>query len=349
MVHGDEIKISQNGVLSSTEYPIKFDAQQLWAPQREALLAREKGGSNVQLKQWDMQQLEAKNVEFSYAKASELGFIQAASHQQQQVAKKLWRFDATGKLLSKSLGDALQLRLSTESQALKLTTTDVYQSSLLDVDRPLGDAPKISALEVEIGEAWQQQKNHIQTKVTQQAHGEFLQIGMPGQYEQQSSSNFLKSTARYPQSNRILRIVRGITPQPNNYQKIQSLVNFVSEYIKDETEIRNLSVDEILDSPRGDCTEHALLFVTLARAAGLPAREVSGLLYLGDEKQKYSAHVWAEVEIDGDWLSVDPTWRKIGLDPGYIRIYGEAAANTTTLLALSGKTIHVKTLSFLNI
>ena len=35
----------------------------------------------------------------------------------------------------------------------------------------------------------------------------------------------------------------------------------------------------VLDQLAGDCTEHSLLFVALARSVGLPAREVGGLAY----------------------------------------------------------------------
>src|SRR5262249_14924868 len=40
----------------------------------------------------------------------------------------------------------------------------------------------------------------------------------------------------------------------------------------------------VLDNKAGDCTEHSLLFVALARAVGLPAREVGGLAYVGADK-----------------------------------------------------------------
>lgn len=346
IVKQNEIEISQSGKLKNIAYTTLWDAQQLWAPQREAVKSREQGGYKAQLRQWDMQQLVAKNIQFSFGKMDEFGIIQAASHQQQQVAKKLWRFNSLGKLLSKSLGGALKLKLSTEQEALKLTITDVYQSSLLDLDQPLGEVIKISDLELEIGEPWQQLSRN-EKLITQQTPGNFLQIGSPGSYEQQSSKIFLQASIRYPQTKRVKRMAKGlITLQDSNYLKAQSILNFVSEYIDNDDQISELSVDEILDNPKGDCTEHALLFVTLARAVGLPAREVNGLLYLGDLEQKYSAHVWAEVEVDGHWLSVDPTWRKMDLDPGYIRVFGESASDTTTLLALSGKTIHVKALSF---
>ena len=76
------------------------------------------------------------------------------------------------------------------------------------------------------------------------------------------------------------------------------------------------SVDDFLfNTKRGFCGHYASAFVTLMRAAGIPARVVTG--YQGGEwnpiRQYYlvrqsDAHAWAEVWIDGrGWTRIDPT------------------------------------------
>jgi protein-glutamine gamma-glutamyltransferase len=76
------------------------------------------------------------------------------------------------------------------------------------------------------------------------------------------------------------------------------------------------SVDEFLfDTKRGFCGHYASAFVTMMRAAGLPARVVTG--YQGGEwnpireyfvVRQSDAHAWAEVWLDGrGWTRVDPT------------------------------------------
>jgi protein-glutamine gamma-glutamyltransferase len=75
-------------------------------------------------------------------------------------------------------------------------------------------------------------------------------------------------------------------------------------------------VDEFLfDSKRGFCEHYASAFVFLMRAAGVPARVVTG--YLGGELnpvdghlsiRQSDAHAWAEVWINGEgWRRIDPT------------------------------------------
>ncbi|MGH8460276.1 MAG: transglutaminase TgpA family protein [Stenotrophobium sp.] len=76
------------------------------------------------------------------------------------------------------------------------------------------------------------------------------------------------------------------------------------------------SVDEFLfDTRRGFCEHYASSFTFLMRAAGIPARVVTG--YQGGEKNaygdyyvihQYDAHAWSEVWLAGQgWVRVDPT------------------------------------------
>ena len=76
------------------------------------------------------------------------------------------------------------------------------------------------------------------------------------------------------------------------------------------------SVDKFLfDTKRGFCEHYASAFAALARAAGIPARVVTG--YQGGTLNPYGdywilrqsdAHAWAEVWIEGrGWVRIDPT------------------------------------------
>jgi protein-glutamine gamma-glutamyltransferase len=76
------------------------------------------------------------------------------------------------------------------------------------------------------------------------------------------------------------------------------------------------SVDDLIfNTRRGFCGHFASAYVTLMRAAGIPARVVTG--YMGGTwnsvggyyaVRQSQAHAWAEVWIDGDgWVRIDPT------------------------------------------
>ncbi len=79
---------------------------------------------------------------------------------------------------------------------------------------------------------------------------------------------------------------------------------------------------EVLRAGKGDCTEHALLFLALARAAGIPARGVHGLVYARyqDGVPALYWHAWAEVYAGGEWIEVDPTFGQEVADPTHVAL-----------------------------
>ncbi|MCX7804290.1 MAG: transglutaminase domain-containing protein [Planctomycetota bacterium] len=65
------------------------------------------------------------------------------------------------------------------------------------------------------------------------------------------------------------------------------------------------SAKQVHENPAGACTEMAVYFVALARAAGIPARAVLGLAQADHGAFRY--HMWAQVRIGGRWVDMDPT------------------------------------------
>jgi hypothetical protein len=102
--------------------------------------------------------------------------------------------------------------------------------------------------------------------------------------------------------------------------RVTSLVHWVYD------EIEYLHTDQtfassVLASRTGDCAEMSLLFVAMARAVGIPARRVVGLAgtYVAG-KPAFGYHAWAEVELDGHWVQVDPTWNEPIADATHIAL-----------------------------
>jgi len=62
---------------------------------------------------------------------------------------------------------------------------------------------------------------------------------------------------------------------------------------------------EVLETGDGECAELSLLYVSLCRAAGIPARVVHGDFFAG--KDEISGHFWAEFYDSGNWIPVDMT------------------------------------------
>lgn len=96
---------------------------------------------------------------------------------------------------------------------------------------------------------------------------------------------------------------------------------------------KSRTVSETLAEGSGNVRDKAQLLIALARAAGLPARFVSGHWLEGYNLAHHkSAHCWTEIHIDGTgWLGFDPT---TGLHPGesYVRVaIGLDASDATPL------------------
>jgi hypothetical protein len=83
-----------------------------------------------------------------------------------------------------------------------------------------------------------------------------------------------------------------------------------------------------LESLSGDCTEHTVLFIALARAAGIPARICSGIAFAQQDAFYY--HFWAEVYV-GRWVQMDPTWGQTIADANHIQLDGSALESDTLL------------------
>lgn len=99
----------------------------------------------------------------------------------------------------------------------------------------------------------------------------------------------------------------------------RKICNWVFKYLKKATgDTASASAKQAYNEKKGDCTEHAALFVALARAAGLPARNISGIVYLTmGETGVFGYHAWSEVWL-GQWVPVDATVDEIGTSARYI-------------------------------
>ena len=86
----------------------------------------------------------------------------------------------------------------------------------------------------------------------------------------------------------------------------------------------------VLRERQADVDGHTLLFVALARSAGLPARPVGGILLAGG---RFYLHSWAEIFLGG-WVPVDPTWGEIPASANRIRLGTGILAHPLDLLPL---------------
>jgi hypothetical protein len=89
---------------------------------------------------------------------------------------------------------------------------------------------------------------------------------------------------------------------------------------------------QVLETLQGDCNEHTVLYVAMARALGLPARTAVGLVYVDGA---FYYHAWPEVWL-GAWVAVDPTFGQYPADAAHIRFVVGGLAQQVEIVRLIG-------------
>ena len=132
------------------------------------------------------------------------------------------------------------------------------------------------------------------------------------------------------------RMVRGVT---GVRARAERLMREVNQLVEKKPTVSLPSALEVLRTKVGDCNEHTVLFVALARAQGIPARINVGLVYV---RGAFYYHAWPEVYLDegngrGMWLPVDPTFNQFPADATHVRLARGGLDQQTAILPLIGR------------
>jgi len=149
--------------------------------------------------------------------------------------------------------------------------------------------------------------------------------------------------ADHPAVDKLARDVAGDVP--GRYAAALRLSEAVNQRLEKAYGASKDRASDVLAAGKGDCTEHSVLFVALARALGIPARQVHGLVYAryADGKDALYWHAWAEVLSAGEWIALDPTFGQPVADATHIALGLGTQVDTVGLLgALKVEGVDVK-------
>ncbi len=132
------------------------------------------------------------------------------------------------------------------------------------------------------------------------------------------------------------RMVQGIT---GARARAERLTREVNQLVEKKPTVSLPSALEVLRTKVGDCNEHTVLFVALARSLGIPARINVGLVYV---RGAFYYHAWPEVYVDegngrGLWLPVDPTFNQFPADATHVRLARGGLDKQIAILPLIGR------------
>ena len=201
-----------------------------------------------------------------------------------------------------------RLRL-TEGELDKAIITDSRQKLILD-DPPRGGTLEIKVPDVDASNA----------------------LNLPVQMgdDQEDLNGLLKSTVYIQADHPAIRTtaMKILDGETNAWHASEKLCRWVNESIHDKNlKIGFGSALQTLESLEGDCTEHTVLLIALARSVGIPARICAGLVFQNDA---FYYHFWPEVYV-GEWTAMEPTLGQIQADANHIQLAGSELESDSML------------------
>lgn len=127
--------------------------------------------------------------------------------------------------------------------------------------------------------------------------------------------------------------------------RAEALRRFVHAYIKTkDLDVGFASASEVARNAEGDCTEHGVLLAGMLRAAGIPSRVASGLIYaesFAGGKNIFGYHMWAQALLDDGrgrhWVDLDATFPDIRpFDATHIALGYSALEDGDPVAGMSG-------------
>jgi hypothetical protein len=124
--------------------------------------------------------------------------------------------------------------------------------------------------------------------------------------DRKADKSLLSATPYWPVDDpQIQALAKRITPGKQTREaKVQAILEWLTpgKNIKSDGPTGSRwGVKKVLKQKYGHCWDSSDCFVTLARASGIPSRQLGGWLY------GTSGHIWAEVLTEEGWKQVDPT------------------------------------------
>jgi hypothetical protein len=123
----------------------------------------------------------------------------------------------------------------------------------------------------------------------------------------------------------------------HSWEKALKIQEWMAANIQSEFRITLPSALEVLQTGKGDCNEQSALFAALARAAGIPVRICTGLVY---QRSAFYYHAWNEVLVSHQpvfWMPIDPVLKQSRVDATHIK-FGEGGLSEQSYITnLIGK------------
>jgi hypothetical protein len=258
--------------------------------------------------------------------------------------------DERGTALELTLAQMFTLRLEPEKQAKDIRySSDLIRMGCVRLDPHPKNVPSIQAIRFHFTGIDDPKLliDDARQKWTKHADGGHVVASKLPAFEPKQAATLPVDAAKFADAlapglfvqsddERVVTLAKEIVGDERNaFQAARKINRWLYEHIRKVGTAALSNAVETLESRQGDCTEHTVLFVALARAAGIPAREVAGVTAIeGGEGLYY--HAWPEVWV-GRWLAMDPTLGEDVADATHIKFAEGGADQLFRIVALFGR------------
>jgi hypothetical protein len=307
--------------------------------------------------QLDLEKLRVREVQAEFVRrdtiagagvAEEVSVVSEAEAGDRIAAE--YRVADDGRIVEIRLGDAIVARPEPEAMAQRLDKIDLFALARVVLPRPLPrDVPRTIVYRLS-GLPPAFQKNDGRQRF-ERAPGGVAILSVTARrpaaadpakdtpLERARSGAAAEDLAATPQVNwqtpAIEALAREVAGDARGaYEAARRLSGHVYERLEKAYGASHDRASDVLQAGKGDCTEHTVLTVALARALGIPARPVHGLVYAqyGDGKPALYWHAWPEIRSGGEWIPLDPTFGQPVADATHVALGAGTQVDTVGLL-----------------
>jgi len=268
------------------------------------------------------------------------------------VDNDIW-VDALGNTLLESVRDGLVITKAEDPKQLGAFISDlalskkdlIYDFSLVRVEPPLRDPAQLAGLAVEISgwndglpllqEGGQTVEKSGEGRITVRTGKAVVPTAVPAAVVAKDS--YLKPADEIESAapEIIAKAKELAAGRKDALEVAHVLATWTADWLKDTIEDGGSALVSLKERT-GNCQTHARLYTALARAAGIPTRFVSGLVY--QQGKGFLYHSWAESLLGDRWVAVDPTYNQLPADPTHLKFFeGHTQEDMAPIISIIGR------------
>lgn len=217
------------------------------------------------------------------------------------------------------------------------STVDLAMAlSIVSTGRDLPARPRRAVYRVRgLPADWAGLTGGTQRKMEGEGPGVRVEVDLGLKEGHATEADLAATTAVNTNDPRVLAAAREAAGGARGEEAARKIGAWVHRNLRKEISFTLPTASDVLVSRAGDCNEHTVLYVAMARALGIPSRIACGVVSLDG---RFLYHAWPEVYLDGKgWIPADPTFGEFPASAGRIRLATGEITEQARILGLAGQ------------